>query len=60
MGYGIGYFLEAAKKRGWEVYGTEFTDDAIQRCEEKGIKMEKGILDTETYLPEEFAIITEL
>lgn len=58
VGCGIGYFLEFAKKRGWEVYGTEFTNEAIQICSEKGIKMKKGILDPENYLPEEFDIIT--
>jgi 2-polyprenyl-3-methyl-5-hydroxy-6-metoxy-1,4-benzoquinol methylase len=58
VGCGIGYFLETAKERGWEVYGTEFTDEAIQKCSEKGIKMEKGILDPENYMPEEFDIIT--
>ena len=58
VGCGIGYFLEFAKKRGWEVFGTEFTDEAIQKCSEKGIKMEKGILNPENYMPEEFDIIT--
>lgn len=58
VGCGIGYFLEAAKERGWEVYGTEFTDEAVQKCSEKGIKMEKGILDPENYMPEEFDVIT--
>ena len=30
IGCGDGYFLEAAKNRGWNVYGTEFTDEAIE------------------------------
>ena len=58
VGCGIGYFLEVAKKRGWDVYGTEFTNIAVYKCSEKGIKMKKGILDPENYLPEEFDIIT--
>ena len=58
VGCGIGYFLEAAKERGWEVYGTEFTEKAIQICSQKGIKMKKGILDPKNYMPEEFDIIT--
>tara|TARA_B110001452_G_scaffold125822_1_gene104413 strand:- start:207 stop:974 length:768 start_codon:yes stop_codon:yes gene_type:complete len=58
VGCGIGYFLEAAKERGWKVYGTEFTEKAIQICSVKGIKMKKGILDPENYIPEEFDIIT--
>src|SRR5437764_554107 len=28
IGSGIGYFLEVAKSRGWEVFGTEYTDKA--------------------------------
>lgn len=58
VGCGIGYFLEVAKERGWEVYGTEFTDKAIHICSQKGIKMKKGILDPKNYIPEEFDIIT--
>ena len=44
VGSGIGYFLDEAKKRGWEVYGTEITDKAIEICQQKGIKMYKGKL----------------
>ena len=58
VGCGIGYFLEEAKKKGWEVYGTEFTDEAIRICSKKGIKMNKGILDPENYDGQEFDIIT--
>lgn len=58
VGAGIGYFLEVAKKRGWEVYGTEFTDDAIEICSEKGIKMQKGDLSEGMFAKESFDIIT--
>lgn len=58
VGCGIGYFLEEAKKRNWEVYGTEYTDKAIEICESKGIKMHQGKLDTSNYDPEFFDIIT--
>ena len=58
VGCGIGYFLEVAKERGWEVYGTEFTDEAIQICSSKGINMQKGILSTRNYQSEEYDIIT--
>lgn len=44
-GCGIGYFLEVAKRKGWEVYGTEYTDEAVQICREKGISMYQGTLD---------------
>lgn len=49
IGCGIGYFLEEAKKRGWNVYGTEYTDEAISICEKKGIQLNKGKLNPENY-----------
>ncbi len=58
VGCGIGYFLETAKSRGWEVYGTEYTNEAIQICKNKGIKISKGKLNSENYNPESFDIIT--
>ena len=58
VGCGIGYFLEVAKERGWDVYGTEYTDEAIQICSLKGINMQKGILSSRNYQNEEFDIIT--
>jgi len=58
MGCGVGYFLEEAKKRGWNVYGTEFTDDAIEICKNKKIKVYKGTLQEVEFDPSYFDIIT--
>lgn len=58
LGCGIGYFLDEAKKRGWEVYGTELSEESLNICKVKGINVEKGILDHENYTPEMFDIIT--
>jgi 2-polyprenyl-3-methyl-5-hydroxy-6-metoxy-1,4-benzoquinol methylase len=58
VGCGIGYFLIEAKKRGWEVHGTEYTDEAIEICEKLGINMQKGKLDPSIYPPEIFDVIT--
>ncbi len=58
IGCGDGYFLEAAKKRGWNVYGTEFTDEAIEILDSKGIKSNQGILQTSNYKNEMFDVIT--
>ncbi len=58
VGCGIGYFLEVAKQRGWEVYGTEYTDKAVEICEAKGINMNQGKLSIDNYEPESFDIIT--
>ena len=57
VGCGIGYFIEVAKRRGWEVYGTEFTEEAAKICEEKGAKMELGVLDPSNYEPESFDVV---
>lgn len=58
VGCGIGLFLAEAKKRGWEVYGTEFTDKAIEICEGKGIKMQQGKLNPAWYVEAMFDVIT--
>ncbi|MCE3278825.1 MAG: Methyltransferase type 11 [Bacteroidetes bacterium] len=58
IGCGDGFFLEAAKKRGWDVHGTEFTDEAIENCVKRDISMKKGILQAENYKKEDFDIIT--
>lgn len=57
VGCGIGYFLEVAKRRGWEVYGTEFTEEAVKICENKGANMKLGPLNAEDYEPESFDVI---
>ena len=58
LGCGIGYFLIEAKKRGWEVYGTELSKDSAQICIEKGINMKVGSLQEDWYAKEIFDIIT--
>ena len=58
VGCGIGYFLDQAKKRGWHVYGTEYTDTAVQICESKGIQMQQGPLNIAHYNKEEFDVVT--
>jgi 2-polyprenyl-3-methyl-5-hydroxy-6-metoxy-1,4-benzoquinol methylase len=58
VGCGIGYFLEVAKRRGWEVYGTEFTEEAVNICEGKGVSMKLGPLNPADYQRESFDVIT--
>ncbi len=58
VGCGVGYFLHHAASKGWEVYGTEFTDAAIELCNSKGINMQQGVLNTGWYNEESFDIIT--
>ena len=58
VGCGDGHFLVVAKKRKWNVYGTEFTREAIGICNQKGIQMNEGPLDAEQYSPGFFDVIT--
>lgn len=58
IGCGDGYFLREAKSRGWQVYGTEYTDNAFEIGKQKGIIMHQGVLDPGNYHPNEFDIIT--
>jgi 2-polyprenyl-3-methyl-5-hydroxy-6-metoxy-1,4-benzoquinol methylase len=57
VGCGKGWFLLEARKRGWDVYGTEFSDEAIKICIENGIKMEKGDLNALTFGNVKFDIV---
>ncbi len=58
IGCGVGNFLEVAKSRGWEVFGTEYTDKAIDVCSKKGINMHQGKLISEWFDEGGFDIIT--
>ena len=58
IGCGDGFFLETARQRGWKVYGTEYTGNAIAVCESKGIAMHRGPLDPENYEGITFDVIT--
>ncbi len=60
VGCGYGFFLEIAKKRGWEVYGTEISSDACKKCTEKGINMHFGKLESCEFDPESFDVIVSL
>lgn len=42
VGCGAGYFMLSAANRGWQVDGTEISDEAIKLAEEKGQKVFKG------------------
>ena len=58
IGCGDGYFLEVAKKRGWQTFGTEYTDEAIATCSNKGITIHQGILNPSNYTENDFDVIT--
>lgn len=58
LGCGDGHFLEVAQQKGWAVYGTEFTDDAIRICREKGIVMKLGPLRPGDFQDDYFDVVT--
>lgn len=60
VGCGRGLFLDEAKKRGWEVYGTELSEETTKICREKGINMYYGSLHENCFDAESFDVITSL
>ena len=58
VGCGEGDFLDVAKKRGWDVYGTEYGENAFNKCVDKGIKMYNGVLDPNKFEKESFDVVT--
>lgn len=45
VGCGVGHFLAVARELGWQVSGTEITDEAISICRSRGIQMARGMGD---------------
>jgi 2-polyprenyl-3-methyl-5-hydroxy-6-metoxy-1,4-benzoquinol methylase len=60
VGCGVGHFLKHAIDKGWNAYGTEYPDNAVEICRRKGIRMHSGPLDAANYPPESFDAITWL
>jgi len=58
MGCGQGDFLVEAKKRNWKVYGTEYSQAAVNLCKSRDIEMYQGDLDRDIFLDISFDIIT--
>lgn len=58
VGCGNGHFLSEAKKTGWNVFGTEYTDTAIAICRSKNITMFEGKLDPKVFGDIKFDVIT--
>ncbi len=58
IGCGAGYFLDEAQKRGWEVYGTEYSERLINLLSEKNITIHAGALNTSNYQDDYFDVIT--
>lgn len=60
VGAGYGFFMEVARERGWDVYGTELTDEAVEYCEKKGLQMFQGELHELDLEKESFDVIVSI
>jgi 2-polyprenyl-3-methyl-5-hydroxy-6-metoxy-1,4-benzoquinol methylase len=58
FGCGAGYFLEAARARGWEAYGTEYSGHALELAREKGLNVVEAPLGGDAFAPGFFDVIT--
>lgn len=59
-GCGAGHFLAVARRRGWEVYGNEFSPAAVRLCNAKGITMIQGALTAPEQLPDGLSSMASL
>jgi SAM-dependent methyltransferase len=57
VGCGVGGFLEAARGLGWQTFGTEYTDEAVQLCTQRGHAMHQGALVEAGYEAGSFDVI---
>jgi 2-polyprenyl-3-methyl-5-hydroxy-6-metoxy-1,4-benzoquinol methylase len=57
VGCGPGLFLIEAKKRGWEVYATEYSERQIAYLSEQGIQAKKGKLNNNLFENEAFDVV---
>lgn len=60
VGCGMGFFLEIAKQRGWEVFGSEYSKRAVEICESKGIKMFNVPITQSDYCKGQFDVILSI
>ena len=58
IGCGQGDFLFEARKRNWNVYGSEYSKAATDLCEKRGIKMYKGHLTKNIFDNIKFDVIS--
>ncbi len=48
VGCAYGYFLEEARRDGWDVHGVEVVDAAASACRDRGLDVRTGVLDDAT------------
>ena len=60
IGAGCGFFMETAKKRGWEVIGTELSKNSIAACKNLNNKLLFGELEDLQFPSNHFDVIVKL
>lgn len=60
VGCGNGHLLKTVSTHGWNVFGTEFTREAVEICRSKGINMQEGPLNVNNYPPASFDVLTSI
>jgi 2-polyprenyl-3-methyl-5-hydroxy-6-metoxy-1,4-benzoquinol methylase len=58
IGCGAGGFLELAKREGWEAFGVDPSDIAVNFARGKGLNVICGTLQTAGYAPGSFDVVT--
>jgi 2-polyprenyl-3-methyl-5-hydroxy-6-metoxy-1,4-benzoquinol methylase len=59
-GCGFGYFLDEARKRNWNIYGTEFSTKAIETCRKKNIFIGESVGAITAQVKDNFDAIVSL
>jgi 2-polyprenyl-3-methyl-5-hydroxy-6-metoxy-1,4-benzoquinol methylase len=57
IGAGDGHFIDVANTKGWNSYATEFDDESVNLCKQKGVITHKGKLDVNNYKNDMFDVI---
>lgn len=60
IGAGCGFFLQTARKRGWEVYGTEIDPSATDNCIDTSINMSYGDINTIDFPENYFDVVIHI
>jgi len=58
VGCGAGYFLEEARRRGWEVHGTEYSELALEVTRRKRLPVLQAPIRLGTYDRDSFDVVT--
>jgi 2-polyprenyl-3-methyl-5-hydroxy-6-metoxy-1,4-benzoquinol methylase len=58
IGCGYGVFLEQASEKGWDAYGVDLSESAVEYAIAKGLNVTKSTLFEKKYMDKEFDIVT--